>query len=119
MAVHMEDNIYNELRLSYQNKIHNYYKSDSLQYLCFKIWVKNSKLTKTLVRSMIVPPIIKRIIENYSEFLICDFCEQITWDFDHRILHIKRNHMEEIYSIVSRLEEKKSPKTNKINLQNN
>ena len=104
MEILMEDQIYKELLLSYQNKIHNFYKSDTLQYICVKNWIKKSKLTKTLVKTLNVPPNIKKIIKNYSDFLICDFFEQITWDFDDRISHIKRNHIEEIYSIVSDLQ---------------
>ena len=107
MKIYMENHIYTELILSYQNKIHNFYNSDSLQYICFRQWIKSARLTKTLVQQMNVPPTIKQIIKNCSEFLICDFCEQITWDFNDRISHIKKNHIEEIYSIVSGLETKK------------
>ena len=97
----MEDIIQSELKLLYKNNIHSYCGEGSLQLICFEKWVKCFTLTKAEVNGMCLPPILKHIIKNYSEFLECDYCARITWDFEHRILHIKESHMEEIYAIIS------------------
>ena len=99
----MESEIYNELLRSYQNEINKHCDKKSLQYMCFKNWIKSFDLTKASVQRMNIPPTIKLIIRQYSEFLVCGYCSKITWDFHDRILHIREKHMEEIYSIISGL----------------
>ena len=74
MAECMSDEIYQELKSSYQNQIHVYCESESLQYICIKSWIKGSKLTKASVGLMCIPPMVKHIISAYRDILICDFC---------------------------------------------
>ena len=99
----MADEIYAELKSSYKNQVHTYCDSESLQYICFRQWIKNAKLTKTSVQCMCIPPGIKQIIRNYNDILVCDFCQQLTWNFSDRINHIRETHMEDIYAIISGL----------------
>ena len=101
MAEYMTDEMLSELRVIYKNNLSKFCDEKSLQYACFKQWIKCFNLTKVSINQQSLPPVIKYIIQNYCERLVCDYCGKLTWDFDHRINHVKEEHMEEIYAILS------------------
>lgn len=103
MTDYMSDEIYKELKTSYTNNLERFCDKESLQYACFKQWIKCCFLTKHSVRTLCIPPAIKYILQNYSERLVCDYCYRITWNFDHRVNHVSEQHLEEIYAIISGL----------------
>ena len=107
MAEYMTDEMLSELRIIYKNNLSEFCDEKSLQYACFKQWIKCFNLTKVSINQQSLPPVIKYIIQNYCERLVCDYCDKLTWDFDHRINHVKEQHMEEIYAVLSSIQKYK------------
>ena len=70
MAEYMTNEMLGELRTIYKNNLCEFCGENSLQYLCFKQWIKCFDLTKASISRESLPPVIKYIIQNYCERLL-------------------------------------------------